>query len=267
MDRMKDQVAIITGVRGIGLAIAKRYAQEGAKLFLTDIDESVLQEAKDELAALGGEVETYACDAGNVKEIYQMTDACVKRYGRVDILVTCAGVQVRCPSLKLAEKDFDFVMDVNVKGVFFCCQAAGRYMRKQGGGKIILISSANCKTSNVGRAPYCISKSGVTAVAAVLGAEWAMYGIQVNSIAPGWTASAMALKGVELGVINEEQINSVIPMERWGKVEELANLALYLASEESSYIVGQTIFCDGGLTTGILPHALDYIKQNDDMEV
>lgn len=98
---------------------------------------------------------------------------------------------------------------------------------------------------------------------AVLGAEWAMYNIRVNAIAPGWIRTAMVERGMALKAIDEKQILSVSPIERWGKESEIANLALYLASDESSYIVGQTIFCDGGWSTGILPNALNYVREND----
>ena len=267
MKRLNDKVAIITGgSRGIGYAIAEKYAKEGAKIFVADILEEESKKAVESLKKLGVEADYCVFDASKVDDIYRMTDACVERFGRVDILVPCAGVQVRCPSLKLSEKDFDFVMDINIKGVFFCCQAAGRQMRKQGGGHIVCISSGNSQMSHLGRAPYCISKRGVNALVAVLGAEWAMYGIQVNAIAPGWLKTAMPMAAVKAGILDEKAIMSIAPIQRWGNVEEIANLALYLASDESSYIVGQTIFCDGGWNTGILPNALDYIKENDTID-
>lgn len=116
---------------------------------------------------------------------------------------------------------------------------------------------------HVGRITYCISKTGINAMTAALGAEWAQYGIAVNAIAPGFIKTDMVQEGMALKVINEEQILSVSPIGRWGAQSEIANLALYLASDESSYIIGQTFFCDGGWSTGILPNALDYIKEND----
>lgn len=267
MKRLQNKVAIITGgARGIGFAIAQKYASEGANIFIADTLEEESKNSVAELKKMGVDSDYHVFDVRVVEQVYALVEACVKRFGKVDILVPCAGVQVRCPSLKLSEKDFDFVMDINIKGVFFCCQAAGRQMRKQGSGSIINISSGNSWSSHVGRAPYCISKRGVNALTAVLGAEWAMYGIKVNAIAPGWLATAMPMAAVKAGILKEDQIMSISPMERWGDVSEIADLALYLATDESSYIVGQTINCDGGWSTCILPHALDYIKENDTID-
>jgi NAD(P)-dependent dehydrogenase (short-subunit alcohol dehydrogenase family) len=136
-------------------------------------------------------------------------------------------------------------------------------MRKYGGGKIVSISSGNSRMMNVGRAPYCISKTGINAMTSILGAEWAMYNIRVNAIAPGWIKTAMVKRGLSLKAINQEQIMSVSPVGRWGTEAEIADLALFLVSDRSTYVVGQTIFCDGGWSTGILPNALDYIRAND----
>lgn len=268
MMRLKDQVAIITGgSRGIGLAVAKKLASEGAKILIADILEEESKQSVVELEKMGAEASYFILNVKNVKEIYNMTDFCVQHFGKIDILLNGAGVAGPCPSMKATEEYWDRIMDINIKGVFFCCQAAGRIMRKNGGGKIINISSGNSSMVNLGRAPYCISKRGVNALTAVLGAEWAMYNIRVNAIAPGWIKTAMAMRPItELKVLSEEQILSVSPVERWGKEEEIADLACYLASDESTYIVGQTIFCDGGWSTGMLPGALDYIKENDKLE-
>lgn len=268
MKRIEGKVAIITGgSRGIGYAIAEKYAKEGANIFIADILEDVAKEAVENLKKLGVEADYCVADMSKVEDIYAMTEACVKRFGKIDIMVPCAGVQVRCPSMKLSEKDFDFVMDINIKGVFFCCQAAARQMRKQGtGGAIVCISSGNSWSSHLGRAPYCISKRGVNALTAVLGAEWAMYNIKVNAIAPGWLRTAMPMAAVKAGILDEKAVMSISPMERWGEVSEIADLALYLVTDESSYICGQTIYCDGGWNTGILPNALQFIKENDTMD-
>ncbi len=264
MKRLEQQTAIITGgSKGIGLAIATKFAGEGAKILIADVLEKEAKESAEKLRATGAEVEFYIIDVRNVEEIKKMTQFCVDRFGSLDVLVNNAGVQKPCPSMELSEEDFDWIMDVNIKGAFFCSQAAGRIMRERGGGKIVSISSGNSRMVSVGRAPYCISKTGINSMTAVLGAEWAMYNIRVNAIAPGWIRTAMVERGMALKAIDEKQILSVSPIERWGKESEIANLALYLASDESSYIVGQTIFCDGGWSTGILPNALNYVREND----
>jgi NAD(P)-dependent dehydrogenase (short-subunit alcohol dehydrogenase family) len=264
MGRLEDKTAIVTGgSKGIGHAIAKRFAAEGASVLIADLLEQESKQAVDELHNMGLKADYYVVDITKVDEIYAMTKYCEDKFGSIDILVNNAGIQKPCPSMKLSEEDFDRIMDVNIKGAFFCSQAAGRVMRKNGGGKIVNISSGNSRMVNVGRAPYCISKTGINAMTSVLGAEWAMYNIRINAIAPGWIKTSMVERGMALKVINEQQIFSISPVERWGTEEEVANLALYLASDESTYIVGQTIFCDGGWSAGMLPNALDYIRRED----
>jgi len=264
MKRLDQQAAIITGgSKGIGLAIATRFFEEGAKVLIADILEKEAKEAVDELRAKGAQVEYYILDVRDVQEVYKMAQFCLDKFGGLDVLVNNAGVQKPCPSMELSEDVFDWIMDVNLKGAFFCSQAAGRIMRERGGGRIVNISSGNSRMVNLGRAPYCMSKTGINSMTSVLGAEWAMYNIRVNAIAPGWIKTAMVERGMALKAINEQQIFSVSPVERWGQEREIADLALYLASDESSYIVGQTIFCDGGWSTGMLPNALQYVRDND----
>ncbi|WHH56841.1 glucose 1-dehydrogenase [Petroclostridium sp. X23] len=266
-NRLKDQVAVVTGgSRGIGLTIARKLASEGAKILIADILEEESRSAVKELCDEGYAADCFILDVSNVEEIYKMTDYCEKKFGKIDILINNAGIQKPCPSMKLSEEAFDKIMDINIKGAFFCSQAAGKVMRKNGGGKIVSISSGNSRMVNIGRAPYCISKKGINGMTAVLGAEWAMYGIRVNAVAPGWIYTAIVEKGLALKAISQEQVFSVSPVERWGTEQEIADLVCYLCSDESTYVVGQTIFCDGGWNTGMLPNALDFIRQHDTID-
>lgn len=263
MNRFEGQTAIVTGgARGIGLAIAKRLAGEGANIVVADI----LEEAQEAAAALresGCTAQAFRLDVRNVGEIKELVAFTVREYGKVDILINNAGVVTRCPALKVQEDAFDREMDINLKGAFFCAQQAALVMRANGGGKIVNISSGNSRMMHVGRPMYCISKAGINAMTAALGSEWAMYNIRVNAIAPGFIRTDMVNEGISLNVLNEKQIMSVSPIGRWGEESEIANLAAYLASDEATYIVGQTFFCDGGWSNGILPNALNYIREND----
>ena len=184
--------------------------------------------------------------------------------GQADILVNCAGVARPCPTLKLAEEVLDEVIDINMKAPLFCCQAVGAYMRQDGGGSIVNISSGNTRMINVGRVPYGITKGAVNLLTEQLGAEWALYNIKVNAIAPGWIRTEMVEKPLKSGILDEEAILSVSPVGRFGKTEEIASLACFLACKDSDYIVGQVIFADGGWSLGIMPHALDYIRENEE---
>lgn len=258
--RLQDRVALVTGgARGIGLGIAKKFIDEGAQVIIADI----LEEGPQVAAHLGAKAEFYHINLRVRADIFAMADAVHQRYGKIDVLVNCAGIARPCPTLKLPEDVLDEVIDINMKAPLFCCQAVGKYMRKDGGGSIINISSGNTRMINVGRVPYGITKGAVNMLTQQLGAEWAIYNIKVNAIAPGWIRTEMVEKPLKSGILNEKKILSVSPIGRFGKVEEISNLACFLACDESDYIVGQIIFADGGWNTGIMPDALDYIREND----
>ncbi|MBW7572369.1 SDR family NAD(P)-dependent oxidoreductase [Caproiciproducens faecalis] len=254
---------MVTGAaRGIGFGIAKKFADEGATVVIAD----VLDEAAQSAEKLGDQGDFYKINLRSRDAIFAMADEIHAKYGHIDILVNCAGVARPCPTLKLGEEMLDEVIDINMKAPLFCCQAVGKYMRKDGGGSIVNISSGNSRMINVGRVPYGITKGAVNLLTQQLGAEWAMYNIKVNAIAPGWIRTEMVERPLSTGILDAKKIMSVSPIGRFGTVEEIANLACFLASDESNYIVGQIIFDDGGWSMGIMPDGLDYIRENDKEE-
>jgi NAD(P)-dependent dehydrogenase (short-subunit alcohol dehydrogenase family) len=261
--RLKDKIALVTGgARGIGFGIMEKFAQEGARVVAADI----LDDGADRTAKIGDSAEFYYINLRNREDIFVMAKYIHDKYGKIDILVNCAGIARPCPTLKLSETMLDEVIDINMKAPLFCCQAVGRYMRKEGGGSIVNISSGNTKMINVGRVPYGITKGAVNMLTRHLGAEWGIYNIKVNAIAPGWIRTEMVERPLKLGILDEKEIMSVSPIGRFGSVEEIASLACFLACDESNYITGQIIFADGGWNTGIMPNALDYIRENDTEE-
>lgn len=263
MKRLENQVAVITGgARGIGYGIAEKYISEGAKVIIADI----LEDGAERVAQLGEHAEFYSIDLRNRSAIFEMADVLAAQYGHLDILVNCAGIALPVPTFKLTEEDLDKVIEINLKAPLYCCQAVGMYMRRQGKGSIINISSGNSRMINVGRTPYGITKGGVNLLTMQLGAEWSMYGIKVNAIAPGWIETEMVKRPLRRGILDARKIMSVSPIGRFGKVEEIANLATFLACEESNYIVGQVIFADGGWNLGIMPDGLDFVRENDRLE-
>lgn len=263
-ERLKGKVALVTGgARGIGYGIAKKYTEEGATVIVADI----LEEGPQIVKQLGKAAEFYHINLRSRADIFTMAQFIYNKYGHIDVLVNCAGVARPCPTLKLSEEMLDEVIDINMKAPLFCCQAVGQYMRKNGGGSIINISSGNTRMINVGRTPYGITKGAVNMLTKQLGAEWAMYNIKVNAIAPGWIRTEMVEKPLKAGILDEKKIMSVSPIGRFGKVEEIAGLAVFLASSESDYIIGQVIFADGGWNAGIMPDGLDYIRENDKEEI
>ena len=263
MGRLENQVAVITGgARGIGYGIAQKYISEGAQVVIADI----LEDGPERVAQLGPNASFYRINLRNRSEIFAMADVLAEQYGHLDILVNCAGIALPVPTFKLTEEDLDKVIEINMKAPLYCCQAVGMYMRKQGKGSIINISSGNSRMINVGRTPYGITKGAVNLLTMQLGAEWSMYGIKVNAIAPGWIETEMVKRPLRLGILDAKKIMSVSPIGRFGKVEEIANLATFLACEESNYIVGQVIFADGGWNLGIMPDGLDFVRENDGLE-
>lgn len=260
MKELDGKVAVITGgARGIGYGIARKYLNEGAQVVIADILDTREQSAEE----LGLKAKFYKIDLRERKSIFEMAKWVFQEYGRIDILVNCAGVAIPVPTFRLSEEDVNRAIDINMKAPLYCCQAFGKYMRRQGKGAIINISSGNTRMINVGRTPYGITKGAVNLLTMQLGAEWAMYGIKVNAIAPGWIRTEMVERPLKKGILNAQSILSVSPIGRFGEVEEIANLAFFLASDASDYICGQVISADGGWNLGIMPNGLDFVKEND----
>jgi NAD(P)-dependent dehydrogenase (short-subunit alcohol dehydrogenase family) len=253
MKGIAGKLTMITGgARGIGFSIAKRFAETGSNLIIADIDEQQAQASKKELEAMGVSCAAYRLDVSDVQQIKAFFATIKEEHGRLDILVNNAGIQIRNPSLDFLEKDWDTLMGINLKAVFFCSQQAAQLM-KEGGGVIVNISSGTSTQTTPGRAPYVISKAGVNALTAVLAAEWADLKIRVNAVAPGWILTDMVKEGMKLGVVSNEQLMAAIPFKRLAAAEEIADSVVYLASENASYVTGQTLFVDGGWSVLGLP--------------
>lgn len=261
MKRFDGQVAIVTGgARGLGESFVERFASDGAKVVICDILEEDAKALQSRLRDEGKDISIFITDLRQLENIKKLMAFAVNTYGRLDILVNNAGVNKVMPAIEMTEEIFDWILDIDLRTPFFCSVEAAKIMMKNGGGKIVNISSGHSRMMNIGRAPYCIAKTGINAMTAVLGAEWAIKGVRVNAVAPGWIKTAIPAKAIANGLLNEEQVFSISPVKRWGNAEEIANVVCFLASDEASYIVGQTYFVDGGWSTGILPNALDYFK-------
>ena len=245
--RLKDQVAIVTGAAtGIGLACAERFALEGAKVVLSDVDAAVGEEAAEAIQAGGGDAIFVACDVGDKAQVDALVESAVAAFGRLDCVIANAGIVHACDFLDLAEDDFDRVIRVNLKGVFLTGQAAARQMAAQGtGGTIINMSSINAVLAIPSITPYIVSKGGVNQLTKVMALSLADKGIRVNAIGPGTIGTEMALQ-VLSDPVKKQAAMSRTPMGRVGEPDEIASVAVFLASEDSSYITGQTIYADGG---------------------
>jgi glucose 1-dehydrogenase len=246
--RLEGKVALVTGgAQGIGLACAEAFAREGAKVLITDVNAEAGGAALANLRAQGSRAEFISCDVSIKAQVEAAVAAAVERFGQLDILVANAGVVHAAEFLDLEEADFDRVLAVNLKGVFLCGQAAARQMVKQGlGGAIINMSSVNAVLAIPNQVPYVVSKGGVNQLTKVMALSLAPHGIRVNGIGPGTILTELAQKAVLGNREAERKILSRTPLGRMGEPAEIARVAAFLASEDASYLTGQTIYPDGG---------------------
>jgi NAD(P)-dependent dehydrogenase (short-subunit alcohol dehydrogenase family) len=241
--------AIVTGAgRGIGKAIAKALAGSQAGVVVCDIDLDAAARVAKEIETLGGKALPAKADIRVRNEIDQMVQRGIEEFGGVQILINNAGVVLRKPAEEITEEEWDKVIDINLKGAFLCAQTVAKAMiRGGGGGRIINIASIMGGVALPPRAAYCASKGGIIALTKDLAAEWAKYGITVNTLSPGWTLTEMTQS-----YFSQEEVRQFllerIPLNRLGQPEDIANLAVFLASGYSDYITGQSIFVDGGWT-------------------
>jgi glucose 1-dehydrogenase len=246
--RLRDKVALVTGAaQGIGLACAEAFAREGARVMLADLNEAVAGASAAKIRAGGGAAASVKCDVAIKASVDAAVAATVKEFGRLDILVANAGIAHAAEFLDLEEKDFDRVIAVNLKGVFLAGQAAARQMVKQGGGgAIINMSSVNAVLAIPNQVPYVVSKGGINQLTKVMSVALAKNGIRVNGIGPGTILTELAKSAVLGNKEAERKILSRTPMGRMGEPEEIAAVALFLASADASYMTGQTLYPDGG---------------------
>lgn len=254
---LKDKVAWITGGgAGIGRATALRFAQEGARLVLGDLDEAGLKETAAAVESAGGQAVAMAGDITRREEAERMVAAALEHFGQLDILINNAGINKDGLAVKVKEgqvqlmgdEQWDAVLAVNLKGTFLCAQAAAVPMIQRGeGGRVINTSSIGA-LGNVGQANYAASKAGVIGLTKTLALEWARFNITVNCVAPGATATRMTA-GIPEKLM--EGLLAKIPLRRLAQPEEIAEVHLFLASEAASYITGQVLFADGGISVGV----------------
>ena len=255
--RLKDKVAIITGgASGIGLAAAERFGQEGAILMLADINQDNIDRASAELSAKGYTVHGQICDVTDQAQTRKMARAVAEKLGRIDILVNNAGISRYRPFAEATAADWDAVLGVDLKGVFFCAQAVAPQMRQQQYGRIVNISSAlgtgaaphGTAGSPGGSAAYASAKAGVIMLTKTLARELGPDGVTVNCVAPGTFLTPISASSRTPEQVQEhlEYRKKTVVLNRIGTLEELANTILFFASDESSYVTGHTLHVDGG---------------------
>jgi len=245
---LKGKVAAVTGAgSGIGRACAMALAKSGAAVAILDISSDRLEETRSQISDLGGEVFAFICDVSNVSEINESYKAISEHFGRIDIALNVAGLNIQQRGEEVTEEAWDKIMNVNAKGSFFCSQAAGRIMMKQKSGKIINMGSAMSVVGYVKRSAYCASKGAVAQFTKVLAGEWASYNITVNTIAPTFINTPWGVPMFK----DEEFKNDVeqrILMHRIGEVDDVVGAVLYLSSSAADFVTGSILMVDGGWT-------------------
>ncbi len=249
-DVSETVVVVSGGSRGIGLALAEAFAARGAKTVITGRNKESLAEAVGEMSGDGTEVGFEVCDVTDPDAIARCVHDIHEKSGRIDTWINCAGMNIRKPALDYSPDEYDLIMGTNLRGAFIASQQVGKVMIDQGHGSIINIDSLSSLSSLPHIAPYGMSKSAMSSMTRVLATEWGPHGVRVNGIAPGFILTDLTAKLWSKPNLNAW--NSVTtPLGRMGAVDDLVGTAIYLASAASSFVTGQTIRVDGGISAGI----------------
>jgi gluconate 5-dehydrogenase len=247
---LAGKVALVTGTsRGLGQYFARALARAGADIILTSRNPSTLDPFKKEIESLGRKAFVVALDVRDHKSIQAMAATAEGHFGRIDILVNNAGCNVRKPAFDITWDDWNLVLETNLRGTFFVSQAIAKGMTRRNYGRIINIGSVTCVAGYAGLGPYGASRGGVKQLTMSLADDWGIHGITVNCLAPGW------FKTQQNAVMYEDRewlsyLTDRIPLKRPGQPNDLDGAVVFLASEASGYITGQTLLVDGGISTG-----------------
>jgi 3-oxoacyl-[acyl-carrier protein] reductase len=256
MGKLDGRVAIVTGAgRGIGAAEAIKLAQEGANVAVLDLSAEAGNDTVMAVRDVGQKAIAVACDVSSSKQVGAAFEEVANQFGRIDILVNNAGLLRDNLLFKMSEDDWDKVLDVHLKGSFLCSQAVQQYMVEQEYGKIIMTSSI-VALGNKGQVNYSAAKAGLQAMARTLALELGRFNINVNAVAPGWIETEMTKEAAErVGITMEdmkERFAKNIPLRRFGRPEDVANVVAFLVSDEASYISGETIYVAGGPASSVI---------------
>jgi NAD(P)-dependent dehydrogenase (short-subunit alcohol dehydrogenase family) len=249
---LNGKVAIVTGTsRGLGQAFGRALARAGADLVLTSRDPATLRPFQKEIESLGRRALSLPLDVRQADSIHQTVEAAVAHFGKIDVLVNNAGCNVRKPALEVTWDDWNLILDTNLRGTFFVSQAVARHMVPKKYGRIINIGSVTCVAGYAGLGPYGASRGGIKQLTMSLADDWGVHGVTVNCLAPGWFKTRQNAQLYE----DAEWVDYLcdrIPLKRPGQPQDLDGAVVFLASDASAYVTGQTLLVDGGISTGAM---------------
>ena len=245
---VEGQIVLVSGgSRGIGQAIASGFAQRGAQVVITGRDSESLTKALDTFGQMSLTPEAMVCDVSRIDHIQRTVDQLQQQYGHIDTLINVAGVNRRKPSLEVTEEDYDFILDINLKGAFLLSQSVGRLMIERGSGSQINIASLNTDRPLKNVLPYAVSKAGMGHMTRALASEWGAFGVRVNALAPGFVLTDLTRKLWSEPHMKQWGIANT-PQRRMGEPEDMVGTAVFLASAASAFMTGQILYVDGGFT-------------------
>ncbi|MFN0040268.1 MAG: SDR family NAD(P)-dependent oxidoreductase [Burkholderiales bacterium] len=248
---VEGQVVLVSGgSRGIGRALAEGFASRDAQVIIAGRDARTLEETAGQISRGTHDVAWEVCDVAKPEDVNALVARVIDKYSHIDTLLNVAGVNKRMKAENYSLEEYDWIVDINLRGAFVMAQAVGRHMISRRAGQIVNVDSLNTYAPLIGAAPYAMSKAGVLMMTRALGNEWGRHGVRVNSIAPGFFPTALTGKmWTEEKMLTWAHANT--PLKKLGEVEELVGAAIFLASPASSYVTGQTIRVDGGFTAGL----------------
>jgi gluconate 5-dehydrogenase len=248
---VRDQVVLVAGAsRGIGRALAEGFAERGARTIICGREQATLEQTAAEISKGEQKVRAIVCDVAKPEDISRLIGQVLEQFGRIDTLVSVAGVNKRMKVENYTPEEFDWILDINLRGAFLLAQAAGRHMIGRRAGSIINIDSLNTYAPLKGVTPYAISKAGVSMMTRGMATEWGQHGVRVNAIAPGFFPTDLSRKlWAQDKMRNWGETNT--PMGKLGELRDLVGSAIFLASPASRFVTGQVLRVDGGISAGI----------------